>query len=499
LELLIKGAALSLLTRLGSYLSKQNTEAYVVGGFVRDRLLLRDTADVDITLKGNALEIAPGIAVALGGKYVLLDKVNRVGRVILAKEDDTGNWQLDFSTIKDNIEKDLGRRDFTVDAIAISLDKLVKGTITAEFIDPFGGLKDIQDKLIRAVSPMAFEQDAARLLRAVRLAAELGFAISPETEELIRRSCHLISDVAAERVREELLRLLAIADSGKLWLYLDDLGLLTTLIPELGQTKGVEQPREHQWDVFHHSVKAVEAVDFVLRRGSWQHAGKEVLDYVPWSAELAGHFGLKVSGGSTRRLLTKLAALLHDIAKPQTKCITTEGRTRFLGHAKEGAPIAAAILERLRFSTREIKLVEAVVRYHLRPAQMSRDELPTPRAIYRYFRDAGDGAIDTLFFSLADHLATRGPDLDMANWQQHACVVEYALNQHFKRESVTAPPKLINGHDLMKKFNLSPGPKIGQLLEAVREAHAAGEVSSGEEALSYAARLLTLEKENPSP
>jgi poly(A) polymerase len=498
LELLLDSNALSLLTWLENYLSRQKVHAYVVGGFVRDRLLERETADIDIALMADALDIAPGIASALGGRYVLLDSENRIGRVILAEEDSSRSWQIDFSTVRDSIEKDLGKRDFTIDAIAIGLDKLTKGTEETPFIDPFGGLKDIPDRVIRAVGPETFEQDPARLLRAVRLATELGFAISQETAELIQRSSHLVSTVAGERAREELLRLLAITDGVKLWLYLDDLGLLTALIPELGETKGVEQPGEHQWDVFHHSVKAIDAVDFVLRRGNWQYADGKVLNYVPWSAELARHFELKVSGGSNRRLLVKLAALLHDIAKPQTKSTSPEGRTRFLGHAREGAPVAAAILERLRFSTKEIKLVEAVVRYHLRPAQMSRDELPTPRAAYRYFRDAGDAAIDTLFFSLADHLATRGPDLDLAHWQQHTDVVKYALNQHFGRERVTAPPKLVSGHDLMEKFNLSPGPRIGQLLEAVREAQAAGEVSSQEEALSYAARLVASERENPS-
>ncbi len=484
MKLSLNSPVLSLLSRLNDYLLRQDVKAYIVGGFVRDRLLSRDTADVDIALGADALEVTPGIAAVLGGKYVLMDKANQVARVILTREGDAGNWQIDFSTIEGGIEKDLGRRDFTINAVAVDLGRFVTGE--ARFIDPFGGLKDIQDRTVRAVSQTTFEQDATRLLRAVRLAAELGFTVSPETEELIRKNCHLISGVAGERIREELLGLLAIVDSGKLWLYLDDLGLLTALVPELGQTKGVEQPREHRWDVFHHSVRAVDAVDFVLRRGDWQHADSKVLDYVPWSTELARHFELKVSGVSTRRLLVKLAALLHDIAKPKTKGITAGGRVRFLGHAREGAPVAADILKRLRFSTRETKLVEAVVRYHLRPAQMSREEeLPTRRAIYRYFRDAGDAAIDTLFFSLADHLATRGSDLDMANWRQHASVVEHALNQHLQPESVTAPSRLITGHDLMENFNLSPGPRIGQLLEAVREAQAAGEVTSRQEAMAY--------------
>ena len=181
----------------------------------------------------------------------------------------------------------------------------------------------------------------------------------------------------------------------------------------------------------------------------------------------------------------KLAALLHDIAKPQAKAIDEGGRMRFLGHAREGAAIAVNIMERLRFSGKEVRLVEIIVRYHLRPGQMSHDELPSPRAIYRYFRDIGEAGIDVLFFSLADHLATRGPQLILARWQEHAQMVEYVLAQRFQEGGLVVPPKLIDGHDLINVFGMSPGPKVGQLLEAVSEAQAVGELTTRQEALAY--------------
>jgi len=126
-----------------------------------------------------------------------------------------------------------------------------------------------------------------------------------------------------------------------------------------------------------------------------------------------------------------------------------------------------------------------MVREHLRPGQMSQGGLPTRRAIYRYFRDTGEAGIDVLFLSLADHLATRGPQLNLAQWQAHSQMVEYVLAQHFEQDRLVVPPKLVDGHDLIKSFGISPGPKIGQLLEAVREAQASGEVTTREEALSY--------------
>ncbi|GAH25854.1 unnamed protein product, partial [marine sediment metagenome] len=346
---------------------------------------------------------------------------------------------------------------------------------------------------IRTVAETAFESDAARLLRAVRLAAELGFSIDKETEALIQRQSYLIARVAGERVREELLRLLAIPQAGQLLPYLDKLGLITAMLPELAQAKGVEQPKEHFWNVFDHSLKTVIAVDFLLRQGAWpkgpgsgeKHTGEEILAAAPWSAELAQHFALEVSSSSTRRLLLKLAALLHDIAKPQTKAIDAQGRMRFLGHAKEGAATTATILERLRFSAKEVKLVETMVRYHLRPGQMGQNELPSPRAIYRYFRDTEEAGIDILFLSLADHLATRGPQLNMAQWLEHARIVNYVLTQRFEQAALVVPPKLVDGHDLIDIFGMSPGPKIGEFLEQVREAQASGELATREEALSY--------------
>jgi len=485
---LIKPRFSLILTKLSNFLTERNIEAYIVGGFIRDALLRRDTADIDIAITADALEVAPQIATALGGKYVLLDKVNRIGRVILINKEapsTSGQWELDVSTLKDSIEQDLAQRDLTIDAMAIEISQLAKGYPDIQIIDPFNGWHDLRQGVIRTVTQTAFASDAARLLRAVRLAYELGFSIDSQTESLIKHYSYLIAGVAGERTRDELLRLLAIPQAEKFLPHLDDLGLLTTIIPELAQGKGVEQPKEHFWNVFVHSLKTVVATSFPLRQGDWEYSSEEVLTTAPWSAGLNQHFNLEVSCGSTRGLLLKIAALLHDTAKPQTKAIDGSGRMRFLGHAKEGAAIVTTILERLRFSTREIKLVETMVSHHLRPTQMSQGGLPTHRAIYRYFRDTEDAGIDILFLSLADHLATRGPHLNLAEWQEHTQTVNYVLTKYFEQDSLVTPPKLISGHDLINIFGMSPGPKIGQLLEGVREAQASGELNTREEALAY--------------
>lgn len=478
-----------LLNKIHLLLTKLGIESYLVGGFVRDALLGRDTADIDIAVAGDALEIAPKLAAVLGGKYVLLDEVNRIGRIIVG--DEVNRREIDFSTFRDSIEQDLSRRDFTIDAMALDLSQLGKGHTDFQIIDPFNGLDDLHQGMIRTVYEAAFQSDPARLLRAIRLAAELGFGIETQTESLIRRYSNLLTKVAGERVREELLRLLAVPQTGQFLAYLDDLGLLTVMIPELAQTKGVVQPKEHFWNVFDHSIKTVSAASFLLRQETWDYALTDVLAVSPWSDVLAHHFAQEVSRGSTRGSLLKLAALLHDIAKPQTKTIDADGQMRFLGHAKDGAVMAANILERLRFSGKEIRLVEAMIEHHLRPLQTRNTGLPSRHALYRYFRDTSEAGIDILFLSLADHLAARGPQLDLNQWQEHARLVEYILCQRFQQEeSVVAPPKLIDGHDLLDTFSLSPGPRIGQLLETVREAQVTGELATREDALAYIRRQL---------
>jgi len=512
LKLYVRTDASRLLTNISRFLAEEGIQSYLVGGFVRDILLGRDTADIDIAVANNALEIAPMVAAALGGRYIPLDKENGVGRVILSQNETASaevKWELDFTTLKGNIRHDLSQRDFTIDAMAIELDKIIPESLTAYpegkiaeivlnsdmLIDPFNGRDDLRQRVIRVVSETAFTEDAARLIRAVRLAAELDCNIDDETEALIHQHSHLIASVAGERVREELLRLLAIPRAGQRLDYLDKLGILTTLIPELVPAKGVSQPKVHVWDVFDHSIQTVSAAEFLLREGNWEPASEDILASVPWSTRLSQHFDEEVSTGSTRKSLLKLAALLHDIAKPQTKTVDEDGRARFLGHPQEGAATVTSLLERLRFSTRETNLVELMVRHHLRPMQMSHEEFPTRRAIYRYFRDTGEAGIDILFLCMADHLATRGSSLDLSQWREHAQIVEYVLTRHFEEESLSVPPKLIDGNDLIEIFGLSPGPGFGELLEALRETQAAGEVSTRQEALSYIRHLLTNQTE----
>jgi poly(A) polymerase len=464
-------------------------QAYVVGGWVRDRLLGRDTDDIDIALKGDGLDTAEKLALSLGGKYVPLDEVNRIGRIVLpdAGPSAKGQQTIDIASYQDNIEKDLARRDFTINALAIELSGLVEDKAD-RIIDPFKGKSDLESKIIRAVAGTAFAEDPVRLLRAVRLAVLLDFTIEPETESMIMWDAALISRVAGERVREEVLLILSSSKAGSCLEYLDMLHLLTALFPELEKSRGFPQPSEHYWDVLNHSLKTVAALDYLLHLENWEYTSEAILAEVPWSDELKFYFEGQVGHASSRIALTRLSALFHDIAKPRTMTVEPGGRVRFLGHADEGIIMIADILARMRFSNREARFVETLVKYHLRPTQMGLPEMPTRRAVYRYYRDTGEAAVGVLFLSLADHLATRGPNLDLENWKMHCQVVAYVLSQRPVEEK--RPVRLIDGYDIMNIFGLGPGPQVGELLELVQEAQAAGEVTSKDEALILVKQLI---------
>jgi len=529
--LLLKNRKLpATLGKIARLLASQGKQGYIVGGFIRDRLLGRQTNDIDIAVSGAAITTAHEVAGEIGGKFVPLDEDNDLARVVMLEGERQNQkfrgaeWHFDFSSFSQDIESDLARRDFTINAMALKLSHFITASTTINMnspelanlfegkqlhqalIDPFSGEEDLRNKIVRAVSEQIFEADAARLLRAVRLAAELDFTIEPETESLIRRHAQAIAEVSGERVRDELLRLLSLPRAAYHLRYLDELGLLLALVPELAESKGVEQPTVHFWDVFNHSLQTVAATEFLLRESDWEYGSKDMLATVPWSDTIDRHLSQEVSSGSNHKVLLKLAGLFHDIAKPMTKTIDATGRARFLGHSKEGAAMTASILERLRFSNREIRLVESLVYHHLRPVQMAKtgitknsenvsgenEELPTQRAIYRYFRDTGDVGIDILFLALADYLASRGPLASMEEWKRHCKLINYIMTEHDKQQAKILPIKFVDGHDIMRAFGLAPGPLIGKLLTRVHEAHASGELSTKEEALALVRKELSV-------
>ena len=467
--------------------ASQNVTVAIVGGFIRDSLLGCPARDLDLAVKGDAKLFAGELAAQLGATVFALDPDAGMYRLTLQ---DRVFDQIDVGAYAGTLTDDLLRRDFTADALAVPVNtaKLANNQLTV--LDPTGGLGDLAKRELRAVAPGVFESDPARLLRSIRLAAESGFKIVPATEQLIAENAHLASEVAGERTREDLVKLFSLPSAGTVIEYLDRLGLLTAIFPELEPSRGVDQPIEHNWDVLGHQIRTVAALDWVLRRGDWLYAPAEAQAIIPFDDDVAAYFAASINGGASRLALTRLGALIHDIAKPETKTLAPSGRVRFYGHADRGAETAAGMLTRLRFSQKEIKFVTAMIEAHMRPTQMSPDSSgPTPKAVYRFLRDTGEAATATLYLSLADHLAARGPTLVLDNFREHVTIVAYVLAERTRQREKT-PKRLIDGNELQLRFNLKPGPDMGRILETVAEAQATGEVNNKEEALALTRRLI---------
>ncbi len=466
---------------------------WVVGGAVRDALLLRRIHDLDFVVQGEALAAARRVADALKAAIYPLDADRDVGRVILTQDDE--RLTLDFARLRGpDLDADLLARDFTVNAMAVSLAEL------DHLIDPLGGLADLRGKLIRACSPTALADDPVRGVRAVRLAAQLDFRIDKETRSLVRAHANDLAQVSAERVRDEFVRCLGGPQPAAAIRALDLLGLLPHIAPELSALKGLTQSPPHEFDVWEHTLATVAHLDEALNVLGPVHDVDAASDLTLGLASvrlgryrqaLADHLRAPVSGDRPARWLLMLAALLHDVGKAATRTVEPDGRIRFLEHEAVGAEMAAQQLAALRFSSDEIKRARTIIQHHMRPAQLAKSPPISPRAVYRFFRDTGEAGVDIVLLSLGDQLGKYHASPPQESWSQHLDACALLLGAYFERRAeAVSPPALITGHDLMSELGLEPGPQLGEVLEAVREAQAAGEISDRAAALAYARKYL---------
>ncbi len=477
--------------------TERHVRAWLVGGAVRDLLLGLPVGDWDLAIERDAIGAARATANRLQADVYVLDADHDTARVIA-----TDGTIIDFARLRDdNIDLDLKARDFTINTLAFDLHQ------PDRLIDLFGGQADLAEGLIRAIAETSLTSDPIRLLRAVRQSASLSFAIEPQTARWIQAHAALITRASAERVRDELIKLIGGRGCADDVLLLDAFTLLEHVLPEIAALKNVEQSRPHHWDVFEHTRRVIDALELLGTRwlGFDQADDRtlmtEVIPAFAWDAllltlspfadSLRAHLQAhEISEKRSHWHTLKWAALLHDSGKPATRTVEDSGRTRFFGHEDVGAKLAEARLTALKFSTDEIRRVMTIIGGHMRPHLLS-EATVSRRAIYRFFRDTKDVGVDILLLSLADHLATHGPDLDQNRWVGRLGLIEEMFTAYFmRREEIVLPPPLIDGHALMTALNLRPGKQIGALLEAIREAQAAGEVTTKEEALELAKSLM---------
>jgi tRNA nucleotidyltransferase/poly(A) polymerase len=476
---------------------EDDTDLYLVGGSVRDILLGKVSHDFDLLVPRDAIGAARHAAKALGADFYVLDEANDAARVIVEGPDLTRDV-LDFTSFRGpNLETDLGARDLTINSIALDL----KDRSTH---DPFRGAADLKEKLIRACSTSAMRDDPIRVLRAVRLAGALDFKIEAATRESMRQAVELLPTTSAERQRDEFFRILGGPRPATCLRALELLGVLQHTLPELSPMKGVAQPLPHVHDVWRHALAVVqhlaEDIDLVcqgIQTGApGLHTGLLSLALGRYREQFRDHFAGGPHADRPLRGLLLLAALYHDAGKPLARTVEADGRIRFLGHEQRSAALAEERGRQWNLSNAEIAHLREVVGNHMRFFDLARrmeDEgaPPSRRAIYRFFQATGPAGPDVILLGLADVRGTREQTLTEKAWTAWVATARCLLEALWERpEESVMPRRLVDGHELMRALGIGPGRELGELLEFIHEAQAAGEVSTADEAIEAAETLL---------
>jgi len=457
--------------------AKNRNKIFLVGGYLRDIILNRDREvyDLDFAMKTGAISFARKVAKKIKGNFVLLDKQHGCARVVYNKN--KKNCTLDFTDFRgEDIKKDLLLRDFSINTLSVDISKIKKAEdLTSIIIDYYGGLNDLKDKKINVVTKKSFREDPLRIIRAFSLSCLLDFKITALTLSQIKKEKAKVSQVAFERIRDELFKILDKAQAFDYLKMMDDMGVLEVIIPEIKIMRGVGQGPYHHLDVWQHSLETVAQLESIIYQSRNNPKIQAYLNQI-------------IASNRKRSSLLKLGALLHDIGKPQSLKVES-GRTRFHGHEHVGRDMVNRISERLKLSTKENDSLEKMVLWHLRPGYLADFKMPTPRAVFRYFRDTASEGISILLISLADQRATRGPLTDDESRGHHEKVIMDLIDFYFKKQEEKKLPRLISGLDLIRKLKLKPSPLFGKILSNIEEAQAVGKIKTKKQALELAKKI----------
>ena len=428
-----------------------NVETYVIGGYVRDRLLQRrEPKDVDIVAVGSGIELAEKVSELLP-KHPKVQVFKNFGTAMLRHED----WEVEFvgarkesyrsnsrKPIVENgtLEDDQNRRDFTINALAIGLNTANYG----ELIDPFGGLKDLDEGIIRTpLNPDAtYSDDPLRMMRGIRFATQLGFSIEKESFEAIARNAHRIEIISQERITDELNKIMASSRPSVGWVLLEETGLLKEFFPELLTLKGIEDVdgQTHK-DNFYHTLQVVDNLS-----------------------------------ATSESLWLRWAALLHDIGKPVSKRFDKKAGWTFHGHEFIGGKMVPKIFRKLKLPNNEkMKFVQKMVRMSSRPTALSGKEV-TDSAVRRLLFDAGEDVNDLMLLCEAD--MTTQNERKKKRYLQNYQLVRQKLKEVEERDRVVNFEPPISGQDIMETFHVPPGRVIGEIKNSIKEAILEGHIQN---------------------
>ena len=446
---------------LSKIINKFDNEIYLVGGTVRDFYMGLESTDRDIiVMDQEAREFALKLSELFQATFVPLDEENKIYRIVLP---DKINYIDVTNPVGDSIEKDLMRRDLTINAIAVNIR-------TGELIDISGGVTDIMNKCINYVNELNFVDDPLRLLRVYRFQALYGFQLAPETINAVCKYSDLIHKPAVERINYELLKLfggeyahVALENMNKTW-------ILEEIFPFVKELKQVPPNSHHHLDLFHHSIETVKQVQVL-----YNEAPDEVKE----------HLSKIDFGGFSRLAHLKLAAFMHDIGKFSTWTIE-EGKHRFIKHDDVGSKMSVKILKDLHFSNKQIDYISSMIKYHIYPSHVMTSPQITEKIMMRYVRKMDTNSIDAIILAQADRLSARGPEITDQIVERNITSLNMLLRFYLEaRETLKPLPKLLSGNDVMQILNIKPSKRHGEIMDALHEAQISGDVITKEHAIEF--------------